>query len=208
MGRCMAISLSEFPPSDLASFLRLCDGEWLTVRSRFQLQDGDDDDALPNPPGGDELEASAGPAIEGPFGGDDPGRTAAESQEHWHDSARGALLVAYLEPGEPHEPGALQVTPPAPDSRAGTPQRLHFQAGGGFERRDQAGNALSHGTWELWSDGSLELTQAGINTVVRERIWFTKPNLRLRSSVERRLDGSPARASFSSEIRRVSRPAP
>ena len=208
MGRCMAISLSEFPPSDLASFLRLCDGEWLTVRSRFQLQDGGDDDALPNPPAGDELEASAGPAIEGPFGGDDPGRPAAESQDHWHDSARGALLVAYLEPGEPHEPGALQVTPPALDSRAGTPQRLHFQAGGGFERRDQAGNALSQGTWELWSDGSLELTQTGIDTVVRERIWFTKPNLRLRSSVERRLDGSPARASFSSEIRRLSRPAP
>jgi hypothetical protein len=85
---------------------------------------------------------------------------------------------------------------------------LHFQAGGVFERRDQAGNALSQGTWELWSDGSLELTQTGIDTVVRERIWFTKPNLRLRSSVERRLDGSPARASFSSEIRRVSRPAP
>jgi hypothetical protein len=42
---------------------------------------------------------------------------------------------------------------------------------------------------------------------VRERIWFTKPNLRLRSSVENHADGRPGRASFSSEIRRVSRPA-
>ncbi len=204
----MAISLSEFPPSDLASFLRLCDGEWLTVRSRFELQNTGNDDANPTPPAGAELEASAGPASQGPFGGDDPGPTASEPQEQWHDSARGALLVAYLEPGEPHEPGALQVTPPALDSRAGPPQCLHFQAGGGFERRDQAGNAQSQGTWELWSYGSLELTQTGINTVVRERIWFTKPNLRLRSSVERGRDGSPSRASFSSEIRRVSRPAP
>ena len=55
MGRCMVISLSEFPPSDLASFLRLCDGEWLTVRSRFQLQDDGDNDAHPNPPAGAEL---------------------------------------------------------------------------------------------------------------------------------------------------------
>ena len=204
----MAISLSEFPPSDLASFLRLCDGEWLTVRSRFELQNTGNDDANPTPRAGAELEASAGPASQGPFGGDDHGPTASEPQEQWHDSARGALLVAYLEPGEPHEPGALQVTPPALDSRAATPQRLHFQAGGGFERKDQAGNALSHGTWQLWSDGSLELAQNGADSVVRERIWFTKPNLRLRSSVERGRDGSPSRASFSSEIRRVSRPAP
>jgi hypothetical protein len=102
----------------------------------------------------------------------------------------------------------LQVTPPPLDGRPAAPQRLHFQADGAFERRDQTGNALSQGRWELWSDGSLELTQAEPDTVVRERIWFTKPNLRLRSSVERRRDGRPARASFSSEIRRVSRPAP
>lgn len=40
----------------------------------------------------------------------------------------------------------------------------------------------------------------------RERIWFTKPNLRLRSSVEHGAGGSAAQASFCSEIRRVSRP--
>jgi hypothetical protein len=200
--------LSEFPPSDLVSFLRLCEGEWLTVRSRFQLQGAGDDDATPLPPAGTALAEAEEQAIGGPFGSDDQAPAAAKLQEHWHDSARGSLLVAYLEPGDPGEPGALQVTPPALDSRPGTPQRLHFQAGGGFERRDQAGNALSQGTWELWSDGSLELTQAGTDSVVRERIWFTKPNLRLRSSVERCRDGSPGRASFSSEIRRVSRPAP
>ena len=208
MSRYMAIRLSEFPPSDLASFLRLCDGEWLTVRSRFQLEDVGADRANPEPPAGAAVVEAAGPAIQGAFGNDDPGQTATEPREQWHDSARGALLVDYLEPEEPHELGSLKVTPPALDSRAGPPQHFHFRAGGGFERRDQAGNTLSQGTWQLWSDGSLELTQAGTNAVVHERIWFTKPNLRLRSSVECRSDGSPARASFSSEIRRVSRPAP
>ena len=200
--------MSEFPPSDLASFLRLCDGEWLTVRSRFELQNTGDDDVTSTPPAGGGLAALAEPTTQGPFGSDDAGPTAAAPQEQWHDSARGALLVAYLEPVEHDEPGGLQVTPPTLDSRPGTPQRLHFQACGVFERHDQAGNTQSQGSWELWSDGSLELTQAGTDAVVRERIWFTKPNLRLRSSVERHLDGTPARASFSSEIRRVSRPTP
>ena len=56
-------------------------------------------------------------------------------------------------------------------------------------------------------DGSLELTLSSGDAEVRERFWFTKPNLRLRSTVESRADGTPGRASFSSEIRRVSRPA-
>ena len=42
---------------------------------------------------------------------------------------------------------------------------------------------------------------------LRERIWFNKPNLRLRSTIEQPADGLPGRASFSSEIRRVSKPA-
>ena len=200
--------MSAFPPSDLASFLRLCDGEWLTVRSRFQLEEVGNAAPEPTPPAGVPPVALAGQAITGPFGSDDRGPTGAEPQEQWHDSARGTLSVTYLEPGDPDEPGALQVTPPALDSRPAPPQRLHFQSGGLFERRDQAGKPLGQGSWELWSDGSLELTQAGSDSVVRERIWYTKPNLRLRSIVERRHDGAPARASFSSEIRRVSRPAP
>jgi len=200
--------LSEFPPPDLASFLRLCDGEWLTVRSRFQLQDAGEDDAKPSPPTWAGLEASAASALQGPFGSNDVSPTDAMPEDQWHDSVRGALLVAYLKPGETDEPGGLQVTPPALDSRPGTPQRFNFQSGGIFERQDLEGNAQSQGTWEFWSDGSLELSQAGSNAVVRERIWFTKPNLRLRSSVESHHDGTPARASFSSEIRRVTRPTP
>jgi hypothetical protein len=198
--------LSEFPPSDLASFLRLCDGEWLTVRSRFQLEDPGPaarDPALPLP----GLTETPAATQQGPFAVEASESAAAAAQESWHDSARGSLQVSYLEPGDPAEPGGLLVTPPAHEGRPGEPQRLSFQAEGAFECLNPAGMAIGTGRWELWSDGSLELTQEGAGSVVRERIWFTKPNLRLRSSVERYPDGTPARASFSSEIRRVSRPA-
>ncbi|MEY3769109.1 MAG: hypothetical protein RLZZ11_2179, partial [Cyanobacteriota bacterium] len=59
----------------------------------------------------------------------------------------------------------------------------------------------------LWPDGSLELVSQQNGAELRERIWFNKPNLRLRSTIEQPADGRPGRASFSSEIRRVSKPA-
>ena len=68
--------------------------------------------------------------------------------------------------------------------------------------------------WPFWSPrppiaplAPVELVITAEGREVRERIWFTKPNLRLRSTVVTRTDGLPDRASFSSEIRRVSRPA-
>ena len=41
---------------------------------------------------------------------------------------------------------------------------------------------------------------------LRERIWFTKVNLRLRSTTLVDADGTPRLASFCSEIRRVTAP--
>ena len=76
-----------------------------------------------------------------------------------------------------------------------------FSADGVLQAGDQQGR------WLLWPDGSLELVLEQGADQLRERIWFNKPNLRLRSTVEQRADGSLGRASFSSEIRRVSRPA-
>ena len=119
-----------------------------------------------------------------------------EDGDAWHSSERGELLVAYLDPEVPGEPGGLRVGP-----KDAVPQQLHFDADGSFHSGDQQGR------WQLWPDGSLELVIATGGREVRERIWFTKPNLRLRSTVESGADGSPGRASFSSEIRRVSRPA-
>jgi hypothetical protein len=119
-----------------------------------------------------------------------------ENGDEWHSSERGELVVAYLEPEAPGGPGGLRVGP-----KDGETQELQFSADGAFRNGDQQGR------WQLWPDGSLELTLSSGEAEVRERIWFTKPNLRLRSTVESRADGSPGRASFSSEIRRVSRPA-
>jgi hypothetical protein len=83
----------------------------------------------------------------------------------------------------------------------GAAQQLRFSGDGRFRTGEQ------QGSWQLWPDGSLELSLSSGDAEVRERIWFTQPNLRLRSAVESRADGTPGRASFSSEIRRVSRPA-
>jgi hypothetical protein len=160
---------SAFPPRDLRSFLLLCAGEWLALRSCLAL-------------GWKETEAGSG------------GETVEE--ESWHRSERGELTVAWLEPQRAGDAGGMAVTPPGLPTRT-----LTFQENGAFESEGV------QGSWQLWSDGSLELRLSEGQRRIKERIWFTKPNLRLRSSVEQRADGSPGRASFSSEIRRISRPA-
>ena len=164
-----ACDTAAFPPDTIEAFLRFCAGEWMSLRSRFDL-DGSSN-------GGGGSEASEGDGDE------------------WHSSERGELVVAYLEPAD-GGPGGLSVGP------KGEPQRrLLFSGDGGFSAADQ------RGSWQLWPDGSLELVLSAGDTEVRERIWFTKPNLRLRATLESTGDGNPSRASFCSEIRRVSRPA-
>ncbi|MFZ0406659.1 MAG: phycobiliprotein lyase [Cyanobium sp.] len=163
-----------FPPADLPQFLRHCAGEWMSLRSQFDL---------------------------GPISASDQHTDVSATDEQgdgWHTSERGELVVAFLEADGNGGPGGLRFG----HKDGGAPRQLSFDADGGFRSGDQQGR------WQLWPDGSLELTVEGPNASVHERIWFTKPNLRLRSSVEHRPDGSPGRASFSSEIRRVSRPTP
>jgi hypothetical protein len=126
---------------------------------------------------------------------------AGEEETSWHRSERGELTVVYLAPEATGEPGGLDIAPPS-----GGSHRLVFRRDGSFLGRAPDG-AGSEGRWQLWPDGSLELTRERGDATVKERIWFTKANLRLRSSVEHRADGSPGRASFSSEIRRLRRPA-
>ena len=92
--------------------------------------------------------------------------------------------------------------PPFPP--ADLPQFLRHCAGEWMSLRSQFALGIKE---QLGPDGSLELVIAADGLEVRERIWFTKPNLRLRSTVENRAGGAPGRACFSSEIRRVSRPA-
>ena len=160
--------------------MRFCAGEWLAVRSRFALE-------------AEQTAVDSGEAVE----------------ETWHRSERGALVVTYLEAGGNGAVGGLQLTPPASESGdEGDSRQIHFERGGSFARIGADGNPLGQGSWEMGPDGSLELSETGEWGMVRERIWFTKPNLRLRSSVQRGPNGEPGRASFSSEIRRVSRSTP
>jgi hypothetical protein len=128
-----------------------------------------------------------------------------ENGDEWHSSERGELVVTYLEPADADDPGGLSLGPKGEE-----PRRLLFATDGGFSVSGNPGDGSAdaqQGSWQLWPDGSLELTLSAGESSVSERIWFTKPNLRLRSTVESRADGLPGRASFSSEIRRVSRPA-
>ncbi len=122
-------------------------------------------------------------------------REPADVSQSWHQADRGELKVTFLEPEEADDWGGLEVCPPA-----GTPVRLSFRRDGTVGFGDQGGH------WQLEADGSLELEVELAGRVVKERIWFSKPNLRLRCTLEQSLDGRPGRASFSSEIRRVRRP--
>lgn len=184
----MSEPISAFPPETIGAFLRCCAGEWMSLRSQFSLADSLDPAAL-------DL-ASLDPADLKPT--DDAAQEPASLEEAWHSSERGELVVSFLEPDGNASVGGLRV---AVGGKG--PAQLHFDEQGGFLA--SAGEGQSQGSWQLWPDGSLELRLSAGERLVRERIWFTKANLRLRSTVEQGADGRPARASFSSEIRRVSR---
>ncbi|MFM8526201.1 MAG: phycobiliprotein lyase, partial [Cyanobacteriota bacterium] len=166
-----------FPPTDIASFLRCCEGSWMSLRSRFDLT----------------ANAAAEPAPEG---------EGSDANDTWPQSERGELEVRYVAGPHEAEPGSLSSQPAGAGART-----LQFHADGRFVAADAVGDGGSHGTWTLWPDGILELSLEPAGRRISERIWFTKPNLRLRSTVEHFSDGRAGRASFSSEIRRVSRPA-
>ena len=93
--------------------------------------------------------------------------------DEWHSSERGELVVTYLE----GSPGGLRVGPKNQASRD-----LLFDADGGFRVGEHQGR------WTLWPDSSLELVSEQSGAELRERIWFNKPNLRLRSTIEQPSD--------------------
>ncbi|MCT0229518.1 phycobiliprotein lyase [Synechococcus sp. CS-1324] len=125
-----------------------------------------------------------------------PGEDA--DDDAWHSSERGELVVSALVATSSGSLGGLAVTSPQGDT-----SRIDFQADGSLLAWE---GAAPLGRWQLWPDGSLELVTEAGGLERRERIWFTKPNLRLRSSVVHSSDGAAAQASFCSEIRRVSPP--
>ncbi len=113
--------------------------------------------------------------------------------ESWHQSDRGDLTIILLPP-ETGTCGGLEVSIPS-----GERLRLLFGTNGILRWNAQEGR------WHLGNDGLLELELRADGRTVREQIWFSKPNLRLRCTLEEWSDGRPGRASFSSEIRRMNR---
>ena len=153
------MSDQPFPPADAAAFLGLCAGEWMSLRSSFDLSSGGDDD--------------------------------------WHSSERGELVVRCAAPAD-EAVGELVVTAPG-----GATTTLRFQRDGAL-----AINGASAGQWRFWPDGSMELNLSRADGVqVQERIWFTRANLRLRSTTAVDAQGTPVQGSFCTDIRRVSKPA-
>jgi hypothetical protein len=126
---------------------------------------------------------------------------ATAEDDSWHASERGELQIELLPGDAQGDLGGLAVTS---KDQPGRRSALHFSADGRFHAGREDGRG---GHWTLWPDGSLELVIETDERELRERIWFTKPNLRLRSTVDQPKGGAPGRASFSSEIRRVQRPA-
>ena len=153
------MSDQPFPPADAAAFLGLCTGEWMSLRSSFELSSGGDDD--------------------------------------WHSSERGELVVRSGEPADASV-GELEVTAPG-----GATTTLRFQQGGVLVI-----DGASAGQWRFWPDGSMELNLSRPDGMkVQERIWFTRANLRLRSTTATDQDGTPLQGSFCTDIRRVSKAA-
>ncbi len=216
---------ASFPPADLAAFLSCCAGDWLSLRSRFSLGDAGETGpassatgGLPGTAGEDPLLAADETrwhtsertelsvtllAASGQDRAQETPNFVAES-DAGHGGALGAEASAGINTGDGAASRgigglAIQVKGQA------TVHRSFFHADGRFGSEPDP-NAGSTGRWTLWPDGSLDLVMEQGERRLRERIWFTKPNLRLRSTVEQQAGGSPARASFSSEIRRVPRP--
>ena len=156
------MSEQPFPPDSPAAFLALCAGEWMSLRSSFELTGGDDD---------------------------------------WHTSERGELTVQ-CSPAEGTTIGALHVQPASGPAKA-----LLFEDDGVLQLPSSA-DRDRQGHWRFWPDGSMELSLPQPDgALVQERIWFTRVNLRLRSTTAVDADGMPLQGSFCTDIRRVSKPA-
>ncbi|GCE65211.1 phycobiliprotein lyase [cyanobiont of Ornithocercus magnificus] len=150
--------ITSFPPKDLAGFLDLCAGSWMSLRSHFELGNGD---------------------------------------TGWHRSQHDYIDVKRIAESAERCLGGMTLKPPK-----GLEQELYLLADGHFNLK---GAQQASGVWNFRS-GNLELSicrnDGGLLT---EWIYFAKPNLRLRSTMATAASGLPERASFASEIRRISR---
>ena len=119
-------------------------------------------------------------------------------EDDWHTSDRGEVTVTLRDQG----PERILTVQPAEAAAS----QLCFAGDGNLVVA--ADGVERSGHWQLREDASLELllSDAASAATVLERIWFIKPNLRLRSTTAIATDGTPLQARFCTEIRRVSSP--
>ena len=126
---------------------------------------------------------------------------ALESEDHWHQSERGEVELRH----QPDSNGSDQLL--VRDGQGSPLSSLTFKEDGSLSRGGSASGPERQGAWTMTADGCLELrfsTDDGSQAI--DRLWFIKPNLRLRSNTLVDPDGTPRQAGFCSEIRRVSAP--
>ena len=112
-------------------------------------------------------------------------------------SEKGELRVEWLAANQ-GEGGLGNWQLQAPD---GSISQLRFGADGDFEA---SGGRRGH--WQMLAGGQLQLEYQQGELKLQESIWFSKPNLRLRSLLQWQ-NGELCGARFWSEIRRLSKPS-
>jgi len=123
-----------------------------------------------------------------------------DGADDWHSSERGELVMRCSDGGS-GAAGTLVVSNGENQQLAA----MTFASDGVLAVQGSQGDQNGH--WQLHADGCLELAlPAAGGASLRERIWFTKANLRLRSTTLVDGEGTPRQASFCSEIRRVTAP--
>lgn len=127
---------------------------------------------------------------------------ALDGSDDWHNSERGEVTMRH----QASSTGTEELV--VSDAQATPLSSLTFAQDGGLDRQGDVSDTGTSGSWQLREDGSLELSfPTSDGSLVLERIWFTKVNLRLRSTTRVDADGNPQQACFCSEIRRVTAPS-
>ncbi|MGC6481968.1 MAG: phycobiliprotein lyase [Synechococcus sp.] len=127
---------------------------------------------------------------------------ALDDSDDWHTSERGEITMHH----QPGDAGSEHLV--ISDSQGQVLSSLNFAADGVLQRQGDGSRPGCHGHWQLREGGCMEFNiPASDGAVVIERIWFTKANLRLRSTTLVDGKGTPQQANFCSEIRRVSAPS-
>ncbi|BBL85825.1 hypothetical protein PMYN1_Chma12 (chromatophore) [Paulinella micropora] len=116
-----------------------------------------------------------------------------KSENNWHSSEKSMITIELSSLEGKFKQVVINTT-------SNTATTRYFSLDGHFTSEDS-----SFGQWSFRTDGSLELTWRNLlrEEEEHERIWFTKPNLRLCSKITLNPDSTLLEAKFHSEIRRL-----